>query len=477
MSRLSLRLRLLIFGALATILALGLSTWSLARLFDRHTERVELRDLTNRLGHLASTVERGREGRVQLDAPPRDPLYQRPYSGHYWQIEAGGERLRSRSLWDYELALPEPDGAMSWVGSLPGPAGETLLVLERRLRVVDAAGEMPLRVAVATDRAALDQIRGDFLADLLPYTALLGVMMIGGGVVQVLVGLRPLSTLGQRIAALSAGRARRIGEDVPAEIRPLAREIDSLISRREEELDRARLRAADLAHGLKTPLQALLGEASRLRAGGASPVAAGIEDIVGTMQAHVDRELARARLASGGGRSDPATVAQGVVSVLRRTPQGERVGFSIDVPAGLAVAIDRVDLTELVGALAENATQHAQSEVAITATAEPAGAMVRLRVRDDGPGVDPALLGSLTDRGARLDQRPGSTGLGLSIAAEICRNAGGRLELRNIEGGFDAETILPAAADGAGTAAPAATAGQGGARRARPGRGQRTGLR
>jgi hypothetical protein len=45
-------------------------------------------------------------------------------------------------------------------------------------------------------------------------------------------------------------------------------------------------------------------DAGHLRAAGQSAIADGIDEIIGTMRRHVDRELARARL-RGGGRSQP----------------------------------------------------------------------------------------------------------------------------------------------------------------------------
>lgn len=446
MRHLSIRLRLIVAGAVAITVALLLATWNLALLFEHHTEHVALSDLNNRLEHLAGAVERDRDGKPVLDEAPRDPLYQRPYSGHYWQVELGGEHLRSRSLWDYDLPLPEPDGATTWLGDLPGPAGETLLVLDRRLRMQTPDGEVPLRIAVATDRAELDQIRAEFLRDLMPYTALLGLALLAGGVVQVTVGLRPLSTLSARVRVLNAGGARRIGAEVPVEVLPLAREIDNLLDTREAELERARLRAGDLAHGLKTPLQALLGEASRLRAAGAAEPARGIEEIVWTMQTHVDRELARARLAAegGAGSSDAVEVARSVAAVLQRTPRGQDLAIALEGPPGLRVRLDRSELTELLGALAENAVRHARERVVIAA--ERAASRIRIRITDDGPGIEDAMLANVIDRGVRLDERPDSTGLGLAIAFDICRTVGGSLVLKNLAPGFRAEVELPAAA-------------------------------
>ncbi|TNC48582.1 HAMP domain-containing histidine kinase [Rubellimicrobium rubrum] len=444
MRRGSIRLRLLLAGAVGVTLALLLAIWGLLLLFDRQVERVALSDLNDRLEHLATAVELGSDGQPLLPDPPRDPLYQRPYSGHYWQIGMGEADLRSRSLWDAELPVPDLAPGGTWTGSLSGPQGEPLLVLARALRLETATGETPLRIAVAIDRAELDQIRADFRHDLLPYAALLGLGLVVAGAAQVAVGLRPLSTLGARVAALNAG-AQRIGADVPAEVRPLAEEIDVLLSAREAELERARARAGDLAHGLKTPLQALLGEAARLRGNGSSDAADGIEEIAWTMRAHVDRELARARTAAprADAMSDPVAVAEAVASVLRRTPRAMQVAVSVTGPRGLAVRLDRADLTEALGALAENALRHARATVEIACHRR--NDRVVLCVRDDGPGVAPDRLDQLPDRGLRLDQQGEGTGLGLAIAAEIAASAGGSLTLCNLDQGFEAEMVLPVA--------------------------------
>ncbi|WP_207103163.1 HAMP domain-containing histidine kinase, partial [Paracoccus shandongensis] len=319
----SIRLRLLVAGAAGIALALLLAAGGLALLFDRHVERVAAGELSDRLEHLASAAEIGADGALAMPAPPRDPLYQRPFSGHYWQIEAPAARLRSRSLWDHVLALP-PGADRTWQGELTGPLGEPLLVLVRRISLATPGGDLPLRIAVTMDRADLEGARAAFLRDLAPYLTLLGLALVTTLGVAVTVALRPLSAIRDRVAALEREREGRIGADMPAEVLPLARQIDALLDNREAELERARLRAGDLAHGLKTPLQALLGEAARLRRQGLSDAASGIEEIARTMHAHVDRELARARLASDAGRAlcDAVEVARSVAAVLRRTPQG-----------------------------------------------------------------------------------------------------------------------------------------------------------
>lgn len=440
----SIRLRLLVAGGAGVALILLLAAAGLALLFERHVDRVAAGELEDRLEHLVSAVEVAPDGALAMTAPPRDPLYQRPYSGHYWQIEGPGATLRSRSLWDFVLT-PPPGAEPAWQGSLTGPLDQSLLALGRRIGVATPGGDLPLQITVTMDRADLDAARASFLRDLAPFLAFLGLALVSILGVAVTVALRPLSAIEHRVSALTRQAARRIGADVPAEVLPLAREIDHLLDSQEAEVERARLRAGDLAHGLKTPLQALLGEAGRLRAAGATEAAAGIDEIARAMHAHVDRELARARVAGDAGRSscDPVEVARQVAAVLRRTPRGAALSIDIHGAAGLRVRLDRADLAEAVGALAENAVRHARSRVEIVCAA--AGPQVLIRVGDDGPGVAPELLDLLPGRGLRLDQQDGGTGLGLAIVSDIAAAVGGTLRLRNREPGLEAELALPAA--------------------------------
>jgi signal transduction histidine kinase len=438
---LSIRLRLLLAGTAGVALALLMTGAALLMLFERHVERVAFSDLQDRLAHVLSAVEPGPGGTLLMPDPPGDPLYDQPYSGHYWIVEGPGTTLRSRSLWDATLSADAGSGE-TWQGALVGPMGEPLLAVARRVDMATVAGDVELRVAVAVDRAALDAARTGFLSDLAPTLGFLGLALVAALAAAIALALRPLSTLGRRAAALNSGRARRLGDDVPAEVRPLAAELDALLTAREDEVERARLRAGDLAHGLKTPLQALMGEAARLRAAGEPDAAQGIEEVVRAMRAHVDRELARARLAADGGATcDPHEVASAVAAVLRRTPDGSRLAIEIEGAPATRARIDRADLAEALGALAENAVRHARSRVVIACGRE--GGRATIRVRDDGPGVEPAFLDRLTDRGVRLDEREGGTGLGLAIAADVAAAAGGALALRNLKLGFEAELVLP----------------------------------
>lgn len=444
----SLRLRLFVGGAAAVVAALALAASGLDWLFENHVERRAAAELSLHLDQVVAGLERGGDGALKLTQPPSDPRFARPLSGLYWQIEAPSGRLRSRSLWDGALRLPPDtlhDGA-AHQHRIAGPGGGELLVVERLVTLPPRLDAEAVRAAVALDRADLRAASRDFLSDLAPFLALLALALTGAGWAQVAVGLRPLAAVGARVAAIRSGAAARLGTDFPDEVRPLAAEVDALIDARERDVTRARARAADLAHGLKTPLQALNGEAARLRAAGAEDAAAGIEQIADAMRRHVDRELSRARMATGdrAAATDVAAVIERVLSVLRRTPAGARLAWRVEAAAGLRARINAADLTEALGALIENAARHARSAVTITAARD--GATAALTIRDDGPGIPPERLAEATARGARLDETSPGDGLGLSIATEIAVNAGGALTLRNADPGLAATLTLPAAA-------------------------------
>lgn len=440
----SLRFRLAVAGALAIMLALGLTALGLSQLFGAHVERRAVAEMGVQLDQVLAGIEPGPDG-PEVARPPTDPRFGQPYSGYYWQVAGAWGVDRSRSLWDEELSLP-PDGFGTsgvHVHRLSGPGGTTLLVLERSVTLPSRLGGGQARAAVTMDSRELDIARRAFMTDLAPYLLFLAMTLTFAGWVQLWVGLRPLRGLGARVAALRAGETQRMGADWPREVRPVATEIDALLEAREVEMERARSRAADLAHGLKTPLQALMGEAARLRDTGAMRQAAAIEDTANSMRRTVDRELARARTAARDSDTcaDAARAAERLIAVLRRTPDGGRLTWDQGIASGVFVALHESDLAEALGALAENASRHARSKVILSATRK--GAQVSIAVADDGPGIPATERDALMLRHVRADER--GTGLGLSIAHEIALAAGGRLELSDAAPGLVSTLVLPEA--------------------------------
>jgi signal transduction histidine kinase len=100
-------------------------------------------------------------------------------------------------------------------------------------------------------------------------------------------------------------------------------------------------------------------------------------------------------------------------------------------------------LAQVLSNLLSNANRHTQDgKIAVTATRGEAS--VTVTVRDDGEGVDEAVLPRVFDRGAST----GGTGLGLAISKAAIAAHGGRITLRNNSGpGACAEFQLPTLGD------------------------------
>jgi len=448
MKRGSLRLRLLLAAVASVLAALALSFIGLTLLFERHVERRVEAELATYLDQVIAGLDRAADGAFVLARAPGDPRFAEPLSGLYWQIQASDAILRSRSLWDTRLALPVddlPDGAVHR-HRISGPGGTAAIALERSVRLPGRLGGGMMRAAVAIDAAEISAASRAFTVDLLPYIAVLAVFLIAAAYAQVVVGLQPLATVRERLGGIRAGSEHRLGRAFPDEIVPLAAEVDALLDARERQAEKARSRAGDLAHGLKTPLQVLAGCVGRLRALGENDIAQDVELLADTMRRHVERELARARMAMGGPGStaDVARVVERLIAVVTRTPSGNRLDWSLDIPAGTVAQIDADDFAEALGNLLENAARHACQRVTVRARAREG--VIVTSVIDDGGGIPPERLRDALQRGGRGDRAGGgSAGLGLAIVQDIAEAWGGGLRLRNGAVGLEADFAVPAA--------------------------------
>jgi signal transduction histidine kinase len=450
MTRRSLRLRLAL-AQLATItVALVVAGLALASLFERHLERRVDEELATFARQLAGQLGFGAGGTAELRGELADPRFRQPLSGLYWQIEIApdGTTLRSRSLWDQVLEL-EPDALEAGVShrhDLPGP-GDTTLVAHERLVLIDTAqGERRVRIATAIDRATLETALREYTGQLASALLALALVLAAAAWAQLRFGLHPVEDVRRAVAAVRERRTRRLGGRFPDEIQPLADEVDALLDRNDAMLEAARARAADLAHGLKTPLSVLRAEAERLRAAGEPAIATTLTGLARDMQRHVERELARSRLASptrGTRACALEPLVARLVATLQRTPSGERLDWRVAVPGELAVAVDPDDLAELLGNLLDNAAKWARQTVEISATA---AGRVSLVIEDDGPGVAAGDRDKLGTRFVRLDTTTPGHGIGLAIARDIVQAYGGSLAFAEAAiGGLAVHLDLPAA--------------------------------
>jgi signal transduction histidine kinase len=449
MNRHSLRLRLVAGGIVAILIALAIAGVGLVVVFERHVSRTLAQELDVHLKQLLAGIDVDLQGKLVLTQAPVDPRFADPLSGLYWQVgDDRGQLLRSRSLWDSAMKLPADrlSPGETHQHEAEGPGGKRLLVAERGVTLSADGRPVIVRLAVAEDLARVSAATSAFAKDLALPLVLLGCVLALGTWVQVSVGLRPLSALRRGVAEIRAGRSRRLPSFGPSEVRPLVEEVNALIDVQEGEIERSQGRAADLAHGLKTPLAALAADASRLRKRGESDMARDIEAVGDAMSRHVDRELARARVRRRARSGAAASTSLGplvdsIVATLSRTPDGARVTFENLVRDDVFVPLDRTDLAEVLGNLIENAARHAAGRVRIAAADRRS-----VIVEDDGEGIEPDQLSRVLERGTRLDERGGAAGLGLAIVQDVLDAYGWGLGLSRSEMGGLKAAIAPVSA-------------------------------
>jgi signal transduction histidine kinase len=424
MSLRSIRLRLLVFALLSISAGLAVAGLGMVALFGRHVERRVTAELDGVLLQLAGNLRTAGRATPELAREPSDPRFEQVFSGHYWQVTGadGAALLRSRSLWDSDLATvfykDTANGPQTTHGT--GPDGKGLIMRSRQLVLETNGAPLSVQVVAAVDAADVAAMRSDYAWDIVPGIGLLAIVLVTGAWLQIGAGLRPVDAVRHGVTAIRAGRRQRLDDEAtPDEIAPLVSEVNALLDAQANMMTRARDRAADIAHGLKTPLAALAADILRLRENGQPDIALDIERLAEQMRRTVERELARSRLRHAGTLQAGVPLSpavDGIVRTIKRTPRGDTVTWQVDIAQSLAVRIDRDDLNDVLGNLVENAVRHADTKVVIAASA--VDGHVRIAVSDDGQAVEPALVEKLARRGLRQDAG-GSSGLGLAIASDI----------------------------------------------------------
>lgn len=443
----SLRVRLLLGAAVAIFLALAAAWLAMTLLFERHVERRIEADLIRDGMQLAASLSVSDGGMPVLSREPGDTRFAEPASGMYWQVSTAKGSLRSRSLWDESLPASNVARARGWsTRFVRGPFENELLLVERIVQPERGGADVLLQLALENE--SLHQARAEFGMELALFLALLWLILSAATWTQVTLGLRPLRAVRDEVDALKRNPRERLSATHAEEIQPLTRAINELADAREKDLSRARRRAADLAHALKTPLAALAAQSRRARLAGAAEAADGLDRAIAAANAAVDSELARSRAAAiraapTASSSVALPLIDSIVGVVERTESGAQLVFEIDVPEALTIPVAAEDLLELLGALIENAARYARRRVQIKGHRSPD--RTELSIEDDGPGIDPEQMAQAIARGGRLDEVGGGHGLGLAIAADLAEATRGRLSLtRSALGGLNVSIAWPA---------------------------------
>ena len=425
---------MLLVSAVATSLALVLAGAVMAGLLGRFVTEGLDRRLDAQLLVLASVVDG--DGRVD-----RPRLTQRVAAfgsdpGWQWRIEGPDGAIGAADVPAPPAGPPTPPAPPAPPGPHPVEAkrADGGALHARTITLTTRRGDVTL--TAAAPRSVLARPIEGALAPLLLALAGVAALLTGALLVQLRVALRPLRRLRDQVAAIRTGARERVDDDQPAELAPLASELNALTVDNAAALATARASAANLAHALKTPVAALaidLRDQPRL--------AATVARIDRTIRHH----LARARAAAVNRRiaTPLAPAVADIAAVVERLHDGPPLAIVREIAADLAVAVDAQDLDELLGNLLDNAARHAASRIVVAARRE--GRSVAVTIADDGPGIPAAARAQVLQPGTRLDERGDGHGFGLPIVAELASLYGGAVTLaENAPQGLRVTLTLPA---------------------------------
>lgn len=424
----SLRFRLIAVAVIGAVAGLMIAGVVIAGVFrDNLTDQFR-RDLETHLAELSAVTQVDAQGRPVLRQTLQDPRFQ-TFGSHYWQIERQGQpTLRSLSLGQASLPDDFARAAAPSSGVAGGPHGP-IMVYGRTLAVTD--GGPPLRLSLGGDLHVLETGLTGSHQMLVLALLILGLVLVGGGALQLTYGLRPLDRLGRAISELRSGGRAPDGATFPSEIRPLIHDLGALLEANAQIVQRARVQAGNLAHGLRTPLAIVMDEAEQLERAGQTEAARSLIEQCQRMQKQIDYHMARSRAAGairtpGRTTSVPAALTP-ILSAMARLHGRRGVTFEAQEAENLTLACDPEDFAEIASTLLDNAGKWATSRVRITWAA--AGQVALIHIDDDGPGLAPEMRERAFAVGERLDDTVAGTGLGLAIARDLARLYGGGVRL------------------------------------------------
>jgi signal transduction histidine kinase len=229
----------------------------------------------------------------------------------------------------------------------------------------------------------------------------------------------------------------------------MADSLEDTIVRLEAAQAQNRAFVSDVTHELRTPVSALVAEASLLRdhLDALPPDARRTGELVihdiARLRSLVEDLLELSRFDAAGEEVRVGPVDLG--RLLRDVTASRHRDAVLELPdERVVIDSDPRRLERIVGNLVDNAREHAPGAVVVVRLRALDG-LVRIAVLDRGPGVPRDRLDRIFERFFMADpSRRGGSGLGLAIAAEHAELLGGSLRARNRDGGgLEVELTLP----------------------------------
>jgi signal transduction histidine kinase len=349
--------------------------------------------------------------------------------------------LLDRPTYRYELGPGEP-GTPALPPRARMIADEIRVALEPRFRVqFDAVPDSPERLqghvllADGSDLTIAVRPAMRAVASWLPVAMAVQLLVLAACVwLAVRLAVRPLTRFAEAADRLEPGRpAARFAEGGPDEVARAGKAFNALQARIARHLDeRVRILAA-ISHDLQTPITRMR---LRVETGAEGPDQDRLLADLAVIEALVREGIAYARSLHGEVEPPVRLDLRAFVESLVFDYQDGGRDVTIAALPDVTVATRPQALRRILTNLIDNALRYAgRAEIAVEASA---GRIV-LAVRDRGPGIPEDKLEAVRLPFVRLEESrsrdTGGTGLGLAIADQLAAALGGRLALRNRDGG------------------------------------------
>src|SRR2546423_8107069 len=343
---------------------------------------------------------------------------------------ANNELLYSSS----DLREPMPVDAMerihtSKIGGIP-----------RRLGVFHENG-MTLRIAA--DFAEVNRVGREILFGMFAAIPTVLIVVFLGGHWVARRALAPIDEL-RRAARRITAQTLDHRLPVPAaadEIAGLVGVLNTTLDRLQRSFEQSVRFSAEASHHLKTPIAVLRAGIEEILTDPETPAkqqsrADALLHQIHQLTSIAENLLLLARADAGRldlhrERFDLGEVLRGISEDASVMAEGEGLAVETKLPPELPVVADRRAVSLIVQNLLENAIKYNQPEGCICIYASASNGEAELTVKNNGEPIPPERAPHIFERfyRARADARIFGQGLGLSIAAELAKAHGGRLEL------------------------------------------------
>ncbi len=271
--------------------------------------------------------------------------------------------------------------------------------------------------------------------------------------------VRPISRITDTAEALRAGdRDARTGMQGADEIGLLGRTLDEMADAIEADRELERRLTADVAHELRTPLQAIQATVEAMQ-DGVLPMdeerLSIVRDETVRLARLADGILELTRLERGSipmrmVRVDLGELAGAVVESHRALVESSDLVLSLDLAEGVWVDGDPDRLRQALGNLLSNAARYTPAGGRVTVAVRSDGEQAIVEVSDTGVGIAEDDLENVFQRfwraGSARDRASGGLGIGLAVVKEILERHKGSVGVsRRTEGGTTFTLRLPRA--------------------------------